>query len=168
MILLLTLALQAAPPPGPVPQAGSPRPGQPPATILVEPAAMFLAACDADADARVTAAERTACLQRSFAAAEGAARGSIGFIAYADWAQRWLGDRNALPGPYELDRDGDTRVSLPELQSRFAALAARYDLDRDGVLTRAELVTIRSAPPGQGPGERRPDGERGRRGDRQR
>lgn len=140
MFLLTALLVQAAAPspPSPVPQ--------PPATILVEPAAMLLAACDANGDALVTRAERDAGLARAFA--DGAAAGRVGYIAYADWAQRWLGDRNALPSPYEVDGDGDNRISLPELTRRFTALFDRYDLNKDGVLARGELVTIRSAAPG--------------------
>lgn len=143
--MILALLLQAAPPP---PQPSLTRP-QPPATILVEPAAAFLAACDADFDARTTRAERDACLPRAFATAEGASGGRIGYIAYADWARRWLGDANALPSPYEVDADGDDRITAAELTRRFTALFDRYDADKDGVLTRAELVTVHARPPGQ-------------------
>ncbi len=142
MLLALALlqAITAAPPP-----AGAP---QPPATIFAEPAALFIAACDANGDGRVTQTEQTACVARSYTTAEGAASGSIGYIAYADWAQAWLGDRNALPSPFEVDRDGDNRITLPELQARFAQFFTRFDRDKDGVLTRAELITIRGAPAG--------------------
>ena len=142
MLLALALlqAIVAAPPP-----AGTP---QPPATIFAEPAALYIAACDASGDGRVTQAELTACVARSYATAEGAASGSIGYIAYADWAQAWLGDRNALPSPFEVDRDGDNRITLGELQTRFAQFFTRFDRDKDGVLRRAELLTIRGAPAG--------------------
>ena len=149
MVPLIALLAQAA---APVPPSPAP---QPPATILVEPAAMFLAACDGDADALVSRVERDACLARAFATADGAAAGRVGYIAYSDWAQRWLGDRNALPSPYEVDGDGDNRISSAELTRRFAGLFDRYDLDKDGSLIRAELVTIRAAAPGV-------DGRRGR------
>ena len=73
-----------------------------------------------------------------------------------------LGDRNALPSPYEVDGDGDNRISLAEVTRRFTALFDRYDLNKDGSLTRAELVTIRAAAPvapggrwGRQPAERR-------------
>ncbi len=143
MLLALALlqAIPAAPPP-----AGTP---QPPATIFAEPAALFIAACDANGDGRVTQAELTACVARSYATAEGAALGSIGYIAYADWAQAWLGDRNALPSPFEVDRDGDNRITLGELQTRFAQFFTRFDRDKDGILTRSELITIRAAAPGE-------------------
>ncbi|WP_375394315.1 EF-hand domain-containing protein [uncultured Sphingomonas sp.] len=144
-IAVLAAALQV------ITAAGSPPapqgPAQPPATILVEPAAMFVAACDANGDARVTRAELDSCVARSFATMDGAAAGRIGYIAYADWEQRWLGDRNALPSPFEVDTDGDDHISLTELQARFRAYFDRFDLDRDGVLTRAELVTIHATAP---------------------
>ncbi len=139
LIVLLVQAVASAPP------GSSP---QPPATILVEPAAMLLATCDANADALVTRAERDAGVARAYGTADGAAAGRVGYIAYADWAQRWLGDRNALPGPYEIDSDGDNRISLAEVTRRFTALFDRYDLNGDGSLTRAELVTIRATAPG--------------------
>lgn len=114
------------------------------ATLVVEPVAMMLAACDADDDVRVTRAEATACVARSFGTPAG---GGIGYIAFADWAERWLGDRNAVPSPFEIDRDGDNRITLAELQDRMAAIFARFDADRDGVLVRKELLTIRTPPP---------------------
>ena len=140
LVLALLQAIVAAPPP-----AGTP---QPPATIFAEPAALFIAACDANGDGRVTQAELTAGIARSYATAEGAGTGSIGYIAFADWAQAWLGDRNALPSPFEVDRDGDNRITLAELQARFTQFFARFDRDKDGMLTRAELITIRGAPAG--------------------
>ena len=129
--------------------------GQPAATIVVEPVAMMIAACDADGDAKVTHAELNACLKRSFAGVEGAGTGSIGYIGYSDWALLWLGDRNALPSPFTIDTDGDNRITLAELDAQFDGLFARFDKDKDGVLTRAELLTIKS-----GVDERPQDGRR--------
>ena len=140
MFLLLAFAAQAIP-------AAPPSRPQPPGTILVDPAAMFIAACDADSDARVSRGELDTCVTRSFATADGAASGSIGYIGYAEWAKRWLGDANALPSPFEVDSNGDDRITLPELKGRFQQIFDRLDVDRDGVLTRTELVTIRISPP---------------------
>ncbi|MEG8057815.1 hypothetical protein QP150_15015 [Sphingomonas sp. 22L2VL55-3] len=63
LVLALLQAIVAAPPP-----AGTP---QPPATIFAEPAALFIAACDANGDGRVTQVELTAGVARSYATAEG-------------------------------------------------------------------------------------------------
>ncbi|RZF63053.1 EF-hand domain-containing protein [Sphingomonas populi] len=142
----------------PAPATGTPAPGQPLATIVAEPAAMMIAACDANGDAIVSRAELTACVAHSFASADTGHKGSIGYIDYGDWARTWLGDANALPSPFEVDSDGDNRITPAELQARFAAIFTRLDRDHDGNLTRAELLTIRS---GVGSGDR-PPGKRGK------
>lgn len=142
MILLAFALLQVAPeivvvaPPKATPQT--------PATIVVEPAAMFAAACDANADALVTRAELADCVARSFA--ETAKSGSMGYLGYSDWALRWLGDRTALPSPYDADRDGDNIITVAELQGQFAKLFSRWDGNRDGELSRAELLTFKARP----------------------
>ncbi|WP_375287341.1 EF-hand domain-containing protein [Sphingomonas sp.] len=147
---MIFLLLQAAVPAGPPPQ--------PPATLVVEPVAMAIAAFDADGDARVTRTELEAGVRRSFEAIDTARAGTLGYIAFADWAERYLGDRNALPSPFETDSDGDNRITLAELQAKMAETFTRLDRDKDGVVTRAECLTIRAMAPG-----RRPDDERKRR-----
>ena len=127
---------------------------QPPATIVAEPVAVMIAACDANGDARVTRAELTQGIERSWQTAEGSAAGSIGYLSYAEWALVWLGDRNALPSPFEIDTDNDNRITLAELQTRFQQYFDRFDRDKDGQLSRAELLTIRASATG--------DDERGR------
>jgi hypothetical protein len=119
--------------------------GQPPVqTMVVEPVAMMLAACDADGDARTSRDEAHACVAKSFASVDTAGAGSIGYIGYSDWAMRWLGDASALPSPFETDADHDNRVTLAELVARIDTIFARLDRDDDGTLTRAELLTIRA------------------------
>ena len=149
--MLLALLLQAAVPASPAPAA----PGQPPATFVVEPVGMAIAGFDSDGDGRTSRAELDAGVRRSFAAIDSAQAGAIGYIAFADWAERWLGDRNALPSPFEVDGDGDNRITLAELQAAFARIFARLDVDKDGFVTRKELLTIRAmagrtmGPPGK-------------------
>jgi Ca2+-binding EF-hand superfamily protein len=129
----------------PPPLPGGGLNGQPAATIVAEPVAMMIATCDADGDGQVTRAELVPCVARSFAAIDTDHKGSIGYIDYSDWALRWLGDRNALPSPFTVDADGDNRITLAELQAQFDTLFARFDADKDGAVTRAELLTIKSA-----------------------
>ena len=135
---------------GPLPTATQP-------TMVVEPVAMMIAACDADGDGRVTRAELTPCVARSFAVIDTAHAGSIGYIGYGDWALKWLGDANALPSPFSVDADNDNRITLAELQEALARVFDRLDKDHDGVLTRAELLTIRANPgsAAEGRGKRR-------------
>ncbi len=146
---LFALALQAAT----VPEAGdvvvrAPLPGTPqtPATMVVEPVAMMIATFDADGDGFVDRAELQAGVARSFAAIDTAKTGYLRYIAFADWAERWLGDRNALPSPFEVDRNQDDQVSLEELQDHFSRLFSRYDKNGDKKISRAELLTYRTGP----------------------
>lgn len=119
---------------------------QPPgATIMAEPVALFIAATDADGDAKVTRAELRSGVERSFAAVETTSPGSIGYIGLSEWAERWLGDRNALPSAYETDTDGDNRITLAELTAQLDFTFTRLDRDRDGKLIRSELLTLDSA-----------------------
>lgn len=163
-LFLLLGALAAAPAaaqtvPAPPIVAAPPTP-QPAATVIVEPVAMMIAAFDADGDARVTRAEFDAGLRRSFDSVDTARSGTIGYIAFGDWAERWLGDRNTLPSPFETDRNGDNRISYDELAERFALFFTRFDADKDGVLVRRELVTIRPIQFQPGPGRGKGRGQR--------
>lgn len=148
-------AQDRAAPPTPI-APGAPTP-QPQATVIAEPVALLIAGFDADGDARVTRVEFDTGLKRSFDSADAAHAGSLGYIAYSDWSLRWMGDRNTLPSPFELDRDGDNRISWAEFQARFDAIYARFDRNKDGAIERSELVTIR--PPAFNP----MNGRRGRR-----
>jgi hypothetical protein len=138
-LFLLLAGLVAATPALAQQGAPVPPPGQPTATIIAEPVALLIAAFDADHDARVTRAEFDAGLKASWAGP------SVGYIGYADWALTWLGDRNALPNPFEIDIDGDNRITFEELTQRFAQFFARFDMDKNGAIARSELLTVRTA-----------------------
>ncbi|MDF2384596.1 EF-hand domain-containing protein [Nostoc ellipsosporum NOK] len=136
---------------------GASTPQQPAFTVIVEPVAMMIAAFDADGDGKVTRAEFDTGLKRSFDAVDTQHQGWLGYIAYSDWQERWMGDRNTVPSPFEVDRDGDNKVSFAELVERFDLLFKRFDADRNGVIERKELVTIRPQVmmgPGMGRGKK--------------
>jgi len=159
LLAACTAALPAAAQQRPAPDAITVNaPGaQPQATVIAEPVALLIAGFDSDGDARVTRAEFDTGLKRSFDSADTGHSGSLGYIAYSDWSLRWMGDRNTLPSPFEMDRDGDNKVSWAEFQDRFALIWTRFDKNKDGVIERSELVTIR--PPAFNP----MDGKRKRR-----
>jgi hypothetical protein len=123
-----------------------PQPGAEPIPLMIaEPVAMAIAAFDADGDGMVTRAEYDAGVRKGF---EAVAKGqpSIGYINFGDWSERWLGNRNALPSPFEVDQDGDNRISLAELQARFELFFTRFDRDKNGSIARNELLTTRPQP----------------------
>lgn len=169
---LLALAAPAAaqrPAGAPPPEAARDPRSPPVSTIMAEPVALLIAASDGDGDARVTPAELDAGLARSFAATAGSASATMGYIQFADWAERWLGDRNALPSPFDVDTDQDNRITLAELRGEFARLFARFDKNKDGAIARSELLTLGGGfgPPRGGPGGPGgpPGGDRRGRGD---
>lgn len=146
--------------PIPLGSKNSPPSAEAPPVLVVEPVAMMIATFDADGDGTVTRDEMRKGVARSFEAIDTEHRGKLGYIAFADWARKWLGDPNALPSAYETDTDGDNQITLVELENKFDQIFTRLDKDKDGVLTRAELLTIRAFPMG--------DGQRGKRGKRDR
>ncbi|WP_326525125.1 EF-hand domain-containing protein [Sphingomonas sp.] len=149
MILALLLAAQSQV----APAEPKPEPYRPaPATIVAEPVALFIAAADRDRDGRTSLAEfRQAVVETTSADPPWRERGDagIGYIQYSDWALRWLGDRNAVPTPFEIDRNGDNRVTFQEFSNRMEAIFARFDADKDGAVSRAELLTVRANPLGR-------------------
>lgn len=154
--MILALLLQAAvpAPAAPPPQRAADRPPQ--ATVMAEPVALAFSGWDADRDGRTTRAEAMAGAGAGFAAIDREGRGSMSYIGFAEWAERWLGDRAALPSPFEVDTDADDRVTRAEFDTAITRAFVRLDKDGDGVLTRAEMLTIR-------PGLRDPDDRRKRR-----
>lgn len=140
-ILAVTPALAQQAPVVP-PAAPGPRPNPIP-TVMAEPVGLLIAGFDRDGDARVTRTEYEAGLRASFDAIDTRKTGMLGYIGYSDWLERWLGDRNTLPSPFETDRDGDDKISFAELDARFDLLWTRLDTDKDGVISRKELLTIR-------------------------
>ena len=175
--MLLALLLQAATPPDITVRAPLPPTPQVPATILVEPVAALIATFDGEPDGGtdevrdgfVERSEISAGIERTFRLSDPANTGKLRYIAYGDWALRWLGDRAALPSPYEVDRDNDDAVTLLELQDHFSRLFARYDKDGDKRISRAELLTFRARPVDDGkkpqpkPNNDRPKGRAPRR-----
>lgn len=139
--LLIALPAQAQQTPGTPPPTSGPG-AQPAPNLIAEPVALMIASFDSDGDARVTRAEFDAGLRRSFDAADASKRGSLGYIGFADWAETWLGNRNALPGAFEVDKDADNRITFDELAARFDLLFTRFDADKDGVIVRSELVRV--------------------------
>ena len=159
MLLTALPALAQQKPPAAAAATPGPRPNPIP-TVMAEPVALLIAGFDRDGDGKVSRAEFDSGLRASFDAIDTRKAGSLGYIGYSDWLERWLGDRNTLPSPFETDRDGDNKVTFEELAARFDLLFTRFDIDKDGAISRKELLTIRPQA-----FERERGGRRGRGGD---
>lgn len=152
MALLTLLALLSAQP-GPLPSAppAAIRPGQVPQRMnpvpiseVAEPLGLAIAGFDADRDASTSRAEYEEALGRTFGAGDRDVSGDLGYLEYSRWAETWLGSQNALPGPFAIDSDGDTRVSREEFLAEFRRQFTRLDKNVDGAVSRAELLTVRN------------------------
>ena len=152
MSLLTLLALLPAQPgvvppaapvvvgPGQTPQGSIPVP----ISEVAEPLGLAVAGFDADHDGSTSRAEYEQALARTFAAADNNRSGDLGYLEYARWAETWLGSQSALPGPFAIDADGDTRLSREEFLAEFRRQFARLDKSGDGAVSRAELLTVRN------------------------
>jgi len=117
-------------------------------TIFVLPVAMAIAGFDSDGDTRVTRAEFDAGVAREWRRADANGDGNVGAIEHGSWAERTLGSQGALPGLLDLDTDDDDRISRDEFVHFFAQRFAALDKDKDGVLSRSELISLRVDPVG--------------------
>jgi hypothetical protein len=145
LLLILLGVLTALPAYAQQTPGAPPAPGaaaQPPANLIAEPVGLMIAGFDSDGDGRITRAEFDAGVRHSFELADPQHRGSLSYIGFSDWAETWLGNRNALPSPFEVDADGDNRITLPELADRFDLFFTRFDANKDGVIVHAELVRV--------------------------
>lgn len=153
LLMMLAAAAQSALP-QPAPPQPPRAPVQPPATMIAEPVALALAGFDSDGHGGTTRAEMEAGVKRSFEQIDTARAGTLRYLDFAEWSLRWLGDRNALPSPFDVDSNGDDAVSLPELQSWFTATFNRLDRNHDNLVSRAEMLTIRAAAADERNGQR--------------
>lgn len=149
LLSLALLSAQPGPPSQPPPVAI--RPGERPQgvspvlpTETAEPLGLAVAGFDADGDGATGRAEYDAALERTFAAADRDRNGTLGYIEYSGWAATWLGSATALPGPFAIDANGDNQLDRGEFATTFANAFARLDVNRDGSIGRAELLTVRN------------------------
>jgi len=111
-------------------------------TLSATPAAVMIAAFDADGDTRVTRAEFDAGVMRSFKSGDRNGDGVISLLELGPWSEAWLGNAYALPGQFDFDSDGDDKVSLEEFRAEFGRRFDAMDTDKDGVLVRSELIVM--------------------------
>jgi Ca2+-binding EF-hand superfamily protein len=135
--LLMAAAVQAQPVPPPA--GAGPLVGR-----SVAPAGVLIVGFDRDDDARTSRDELKAGTARAFANADQNKDGTLGLLELSSWSSTWLGDGSALPGRFDFDRNADDSISAAEFAAELERRFGRYDIDKDGFVTRAELL---QAPP---------------------
>ncbi|MDT9598325.1 EF-hand domain-containing protein [Sphingosinicella rhizophila] len=117
-----------------------------PTTIAATPATLAIAGFDRDGDLKVSRAEYDSEVLRSFAIGDQNKDDLLSLIEFSIWAEAVLGDANAIPGPFNFDKDGDDKISNVEFVAEFAKRFGELDKDRDSVLVRSELIVLIDTP----------------------
>lgn len=159
----LSLAACASGPPrgGPQGDVGSAyRP-----SAFLSGAALLFVQFDADGDYAASKAETEAGAQREWARASGGAT-VLSPIQFDTWSAKALGGPNL--GPYRLAFDSNVNNEITQTEFTGALIAKfdAWDKNKDGVLTRVEMIErlpeLRRAPEGGAPQGVRPPGGGGR------
>ncbi len=137
-LILALLLLTAAKPAPPVAPPSPPAPGAGARTYA--PVALLFTGFDSNFDLRLDRTELEAGIARAWKAADPQSSGSIGLIELGDWAAAWLGDQSSPPGRFDFDRDQDDRVSAAEFRAEFERQFAKFDVNHDGFVMRAEML----------------------------
>ena len=104
------------------------------------PVGLFLTSLDTDRDTRIDLAEVRDGAAATFDASDANVDGYLRPIEFEAWSRTYLGAEYTSPGRLQFDHDQDGRVSRDEFAATFDQIRTRLDGDRDGVLTRGELL----------------------------
>lgn len=89
-------------------------------------------------------------MNKGLAATAAVALALVGGTALAGpekWLDKWS----------KLDKDGDGKVAISDIDEKHRAVVARADADNDGFITKAELASMRAAKKAEWKAKRFPD-----------
>lgn len=105
------------------------------------PMGLLLTSLDVDRDTRVSRAEVREGVAEGFVASDTNGDGFLSPLEFQDWSRTYLGSDFPIPGRLHFDRDQDGRISMGEFTITFEGIQQRLDVNEDGALVRAELLT---------------------------
>jgi hypothetical protein len=108
--------------------------------VILAPAGLLLASFDRDGDAKVSASELEAGIERSFKLADADANGILRRLELDAWRERVLGDVGRTPAGAAFDTDFDGLISAQEFGQALRDTASRIDANQDGVVEFGELA----------------------------
>ncbi len=135
--------------------------------LIAQPIALVFVDFDADRDQCTTSAEVALGADANWRVLDADGDGAGSPIEFSDWALLAMGSAQPTPGRFAFDRDASGSISQREFLAQLEMEFGRLDADKNGCVTRAELVELveprggmGAGPPGGGAG-RRPGGPGG-------
>lgn len=139
-------AAQDAPPPAPdfsTERLGGDdarKPRSPTLQRALIPAGLLYASFDTDGDFAASRAELIIGINRSFAAADKNANGTLSLVELAAWREAILGSRDLMPGNTQFDKNFDSQINPSEFQSVLTDIFDRYDRNENDQLEFGEMT----------------------------
>jgi hypothetical protein len=109
-------------------------------SVIVRPGALLMVAFDADGDLAISRAEYDAGTAPMFARADANHDASITPIEFTNWTELYLGTSESSPGRLSFDTNADGSITKAEFDAEMNALFGQFDADKNGVITRKEMV----------------------------
>ena len=111
-----------------------------PTGYVARPISVLLVSMDDDHDKVITASELAAGIQREWQELTASGGDDVSPLRLGDWSEQTLGKRDSLPTHVAMDRDLNGQVTRSEFADQMKREFALLDKNRDGQLTRGELI----------------------------
>jgi len=112
---------------------------------FLQPAAVLFTGMDSNHD-KITSREEMLTGTKS---EWGGFGGTPSATKFSDWSVKTLGSRDSNPTFMSFDRDFNQVITEAEFSNQIERLFTRYDINKDGLLERSEMVVAFEAPRGR-------------------
>jgi hypothetical protein len=147
----LSVAACAGRPPPPRGAGGPGRAADFSGGLIAQPIGLVMTDLDADGDRSTTRSELDAGMAAFWSELDADGDGKASPFEFADWSRAVMGSDTAIPGRVAFDLDADGVVSRAELVATLLEEFGRLDADHSDAIERAELVRLVESPGMIGP-----------------